>query len=250
MDLRYDSNDAAETNVLGADAAARVLVAVMNSTRDFEIARERGWYRIPLRRAPSQIGADYLAFYHTAAFVQEKWTIRFYAPICGYHIVTRAELLPDEAQHPRAQERYFRIDIGPLEALPAPIPSRKLRRVTFISTTLARLLAAQEINDLWERDIAEEQLWITFCGADKVRSGRTYQVGERQRTYELSPNTWAARESRPGWLVDRGRVVRIPAWMLSYFVVCPPCDGSPTCLEMVRHALSSRTFPGAALLST
>ena len=230
MDLEHESDQ-----TVSADTGARVLVAVMNSVRDFEIARERRWYRIPLRRAPSQIGADYLAFYHTAAFEREKWTIRHYAPIRGYHVVTRAELLPDDAQHPRAQDRYYRIDIGPLETLDTPIPSHKLRRITFISTTLGRLLAAEEIKDLWEHDSAEERLWSTFCGAEKIRSGRYYRVGETPRAYQVSPG------SRPvaGWLVDRGRAVRIPGWLLYHFIACPRCDGSPTCLEMVRRTMSS-----------
>jgi len=32
--------------------ADRVLVAVMNNRRDFEIARDEGWYRIPVKHAP------------------------------------------------------------------------------------------------------------------------------------------------------------------------------------------------------
>ena len=56
-------------------SSQRVLVAVMNDRRDFEIARHEGWYRIPLKRAPSRVGADYLAFYQTKAFGDEKWAI-------------------------------------------------------------------------------------------------------------------------------------------------------------------------------
>ena len=33
-------------------ASDRVLVAIMNNPRDFEIARDEGWYRIPAKRAP------------------------------------------------------------------------------------------------------------------------------------------------------------------------------------------------------
>jgi very-short-patch-repair endonuclease len=49
--------------------------------------------------------------------------------------------------------------LGPLVALPHPIPSKRLRRVTFIPTTLGRLCAAREINDLWIRTVAHEKLW-------------------------------------------------------------------------------------------
>jgi len=243
MDDASGAGERGNTDVHAADG--RALVAVMNSTRDFEIARVQGWYRIPLRRAPPQIGADYLAFYHTAVFAEEKWTIRYYASVRGYRIVTRAELLPDDAQHPRALDRYYRIDIGPLVALPAPIPSRKLRRVTFIPTTLGRLLEAEELTDLWSRDSAEEQLWSTFCGAQKIKSGRYYRVREDQRPYETSAGAWSDRARDVGWLVDRGRVMRVPTWLLSYFSLCPPCDGSPTCLAMVRAEIALRTAGGA-----
>lgn len=48
-----------------ADAEARrrtVLVAVLNNADDLRRAADEGWYRIPQRRAPRRIGADYLAF--------------------------------------------------------------------------------------------------------------------------------------------------------------------------------------------
>jgi hypothetical protein len=64
-------------------------------------------------------------------------------------VTTRRQLLPDEADHPRANDCYYKLELGPLERLPRPIPSHRLRRITFIATTLDRLLNAQEINDLW-----------------------------------------------------------------------------------------------------
>ncbi|RIK36443.1 MAG: hypothetical protein DCC55_27325, partial [Chloroflexi bacterium] len=53
------------------DAEARrrtVLVVVVNNAEDLRRAAAEGWYRIPQRRAPRRIGADYLAFYQTGAF--------------------------------------------------------------------------------------------------------------------------------------------------------------------------------------
>ncbi len=141
---------------------ARVLVAVVNNPRDLEIAQEQGWYRIPLKRAPRQVAADFLALYQTAAFSDEKWAVNYFAPVRRYHIVRRRDLLPDEADHPRADDLYYKVEIDPLERLPAPIPSRRLRRITFIATTLERLLSAEEINDLWMSGISEAELWDAF----------------------------------------------------------------------------------------
>jgi hypothetical protein len=138
----------------------RVLVAVVNNRRDLAIAREQGWYRIPIKRAPRRVGADYLAFYLTGAFPEEqRHRVLYYAPIRAYRLASRATLLPDEVDHPRAQDSYFKIEIGPLQQLARPIISRKLRRVTFIPTTLARLLNASEIKDLWDKGSLQDDLW-------------------------------------------------------------------------------------------
>jgi hypothetical protein len=136
-----------------------VLVAVLNNKRDFEIARVLGWYRIPFKTAPKTVAVDWLAFYQTARFGDEKWAINFVAPVRGHELTTRAELLRTQPGHPRAGEQYFKIQLGPLEKLPQPIPSRKWRRLTFLYTTGERLLAATEINDLILQSEERELLW-------------------------------------------------------------------------------------------
>jgi len=162
----------------------RVLVAVMNNRRDFEIARAQGWYRIPVATAPAQIAAEYLALYFTKAFGSEKWSIRYYAPIQRFRILRRRGLLPDEPGHPRAHRQYYKIEIGPLQSLPQPIPSRRLRRITFIPTTLERLLHAQEINDLWETDVLKERLWDELQRRG-IEAEREYLVQEGRVAYIL-----------------------------------------------------------------
>ncbi|MDH4138799.1 MAG: hypothetical protein OEW09_19110 [Anaerolineae bacterium] len=158
-------------------SSQRVLVAVMNAPRDLEVARDEGWYRIPLKRAPRRVGADYLAFYQTRAFDDEKWAVNYYAPTRRYHLVTRAELLPEEADHPRAADQYYKVEIGPLQRLPRPIPSKRLRRITFIPTTLERLLEAEEINDLWDRGSREDRLWEVFK-REGIEAERQYEAEE------------------------------------------------------------------------
>jgi hypothetical protein len=141
----------------------RVLVAVMNNVRDWKIACDQGWYRIPVKRAPKRIGADFLAFYFTGAFpLEQRHRVLFYAPIQAYRLVTRAELLPAEANHPRARDLYFRIEMGNMQQLERPVVSDKLRRITFISTTLYKLLHASEITELWDSERRSEELWSAF----------------------------------------------------------------------------------------
>ena len=125
-----------------------VLVCLLPTPRDLEIARLLGWYRIPLRTAPKVVAVDYLAFYQPSAFGERGGQIEFIAPVQGHELTTRGELLKDEADHPRAREEYYKIQIGALEKLPGTIVSEKWKRVTFLYTTGEYLINARTLNDL------------------------------------------------------------------------------------------------------
>jgi hypothetical protein len=150
---------------------ARVLVAIINRPRDLAAARDEGWYRIPLARAPRALHAEYLAFYQTAAFGSERWAVRYLAAVRAVNIATRAELLPTEAGHPHANERYYRFAIGPLFVLAAPLLSRRLRRIAFIPTTIGQLLRARDLNELWHPDEDITDGWEELWGAGVNRRG-------------------------------------------------------------------------------
>ncbi|WP_298816654.1 hypothetical protein [Chloroflexus sp.] len=131
------------------DDEARVLVVIVPRPRDLELARREGWYRLPLAHAPPRLAADYLAFYQPGSFGAERWRVQRYAAVIRYRIALRRELLPDEPRHPRANERYYRIDVGPLRELDRPVPAARLRRITFIATTFGRLQQALDVTDLF-----------------------------------------------------------------------------------------------------
>lgn len=137
-----------------------ILVAVMPARRDLEIARLLGWYRIPLRRAPKVVAVDYLAFYQTSVFgLQGRWQIEHIAPVRGHELTTRAELLRDEPDHPRAGEEYYKISLGDLQTLEKPIKADRWKRVTFLYTTGDLFLAARTIDALVVRSEARGLLW-------------------------------------------------------------------------------------------
>ena len=136
-----------------------VLVAVVNNPRDLEIARLLGWYRIPLRTAPKVVAVDFLAFYQTGAFGDEKWRIEHIAPVRGHELTTRGELLQTEPDHPRAKEEYYKIQLGPLERLTQPILAETWRRITFLYTTGEYLLGASSVNDLVVKSDERQLLW-------------------------------------------------------------------------------------------
>jgi hypothetical protein len=145
---------------LKIDPTALVLVAIMPTQRDLEIARVLGWYRVPIRSAPKVVAVDYLAFYQTAAFGSDhRWKIEFLAPVRGHELLTRGELFRDEPDHPRAKEEYYKIQLGGLQPLPAPIHASYWKRFTFLYTTGEMLLHAEELKDLVVRNEERELLW-------------------------------------------------------------------------------------------
>ena len=136
-----------------------ILVCVLRTPRDLEIARLLGWYRIPLRTAPKVVAVDYLAFYQTSAFSERGGQIEFIAQVNGHELTTRGELLKDEADHPRAKEEYYKIQLGGLEKLSQPITADKWKRLTFLYTTGEYLLNAKLLNDLVVQNEEREILW-------------------------------------------------------------------------------------------
>lgn len=139
-----------------------ILVCFVPSPRDLEIARLLGWYRIPLRTAPKVVAVDYLAFYQPASFGERGGKIEFIAEVRGHELTTRGELLKDEADHPRAKEEYYKIQIGGLEKLGAPILADKWKRITFLYTTGEYLLNAKTINDLVVDGDERQVLWMSL----------------------------------------------------------------------------------------
>lgn len=138
---------------------ALILVCLMPTPRDMEIARLLGWYRIPLRTAPKVIFVDYLAFYQPASFGERGGFIEYIAPVRGNELTTRGELLKDEINHPRANEEYYKIQLGALERLPTPIKAEKWKRLTFLYTTGEYLLNAKTLNDLVVHNEERPLLW-------------------------------------------------------------------------------------------
>jgi len=160
---------------------------VVTHPRDLEIARVLGWYRIPFKSAPKVVAVDYLAFYQTAGFgEQERWKINFIAPVRGHELTTRAELIRDEPDHPRAGEEYYKIQLGPLQALPHPVQADQWRRITFLYTTGELLHQAQIVKDLVVRDEERALLWQSLRER-AMRSGDYDAADLPEDQFQLDP---------------------------------------------------------------
>ncbi|HJO33899.1 MAG TPA: hypothetical protein QGI62_07195 [Anaerolineales bacterium] len=87
------------------------------------------WYRMPYRRAPKTIDVEYLAFYQTVRFGAEKWAIHYVAPVLGHELTTRAELLWDEPDHPRAGWTELHLPENTLREQPESVLSTIMQAV-------------------------------------------------------------------------------------------------------------------------
>jgi hypothetical protein len=160
-----------------------VLVCLLPTPRDLEIARILGWYRIPFRSAPKVIAVDYLAFYQAGSFGDLGGQIQFVAAVRGHELTTRAELLRDEPDHPHAREEYFKLQLGELERLKHPIKADKWKRITFFYTTGEYLLRAQTLNELIVNSDERQLLWQSL----RERAGQEQQYKIELPEIDLPP---------------------------------------------------------------
>ncbi|MBK7219262.1 MAG: hypothetical protein IPH95_19950 [Candidatus Promineofilum sp.] len=164
----------------------RVLVAYVPRPSDFDLVRREGWYRIPQRSAPKGLHAEVIAFYFGAAFGEEKYAIHYYARNAGHELARRRDLLPDEAGHPRANDIYYKVQLGPLQRLAQPIVSLRWRRLTFVHTTWDRFQDATEINDLFiEGGPYVDRLYATLKERG-ISADRDYRVNETEPEYVVA----------------------------------------------------------------
>ncbi len=137
-----------------------VLVALINTPRDLELATREHWYRIPSSHAPKFFsGAQYLAFYLPRAFGARKWSIDTFATVRGHELARRVDLIPQEPNHPRANEVYYKLQLGETETREPPIVAKRGRRVLFLWTNWEKFSTAREWNDLYLRTPAHEKLY-------------------------------------------------------------------------------------------
>jgi hypothetical protein len=130
-----------------------VLVGVINRKRDFLIAQDQHWYRIPEKSAPRGVEVGVLAFFLSGSpFKEQSGGIHYYAHRRGVELALRRDLLPDQPNHKRADERYYKVQIGPLQPKLPPILNKPNPiAISFIYTTWDRFQAAETIRDLYSQ---------------------------------------------------------------------------------------------------
>ncbi len=131
------------------DGSADVLVSVLKDPRDLELLLTEKWYRIPYHFAPKRAFST-IAFYQPAVFKDQGKQIEYFATIQSCALYKRVELLPDQPDHPRAQERYCKYSFSEIQQLAHPIRNIIPRRVSFGFTSLERLQSAADLLELYD----------------------------------------------------------------------------------------------------
>lgn len=222
------------------NAPGELLVAILNEPRDYHFARDEHWYRIPVHSAASLLKDRWpprrIAFYQTKIFEEERYSVRYFADVLDIDCVTRKELFANEPEGKKSSQNYYRLRLGPLELLPAPIFSRRARRITFIPSTWSKFTTALEINDLYHGSPLEDRLWAAlkrrnipaereeyltagdriyaldfaiYCvsgSIDVETDGDTYHANPRKATYDNRRNN---NLTAAGWQILRYSTLQI-----------------------------------------
>lgn len=140
-----------------------VLVGVINRRRDLVYARDQHWYRIPQDRMPRGITASYIAFFLSRSFGERNGAIHFFAENHGLELHYRRDLLPNEPDHPRADETYYRVALGDVQPKLPPVVNNTRRTISFIYTTWDRFVLAKTIAELYsENDYYVDRLFYAL----------------------------------------------------------------------------------------
>jgi len=143
-----------------------LLVGIVNRISDYDIIKNRFWYRIPVDKADKMLKKrwppDWIAFYYTAAIKKYPQMIIHYGKVSNITIDTRKELFPSEKKNYKTNKKYYKISFYEIRILPKPILSRRWRRIVFIQTTFKKFIKAREVNDLFDGSSLEDKLWAEF----------------------------------------------------------------------------------------
>ena len=162
-----------------ARADKLVLVGIVGRKKDLAIVLKKRWYRIPVRHAPRR-RPYFVAFYQTLIFGNEGKAICYYAPVKKISVTTRRKLLPEEKNHPRAGDRYYRLELGAPKKTPRRIKNRSRRRISFGFTMLGKLLKATEVSHLFGISPIEE-IMRRALRRKRIPASHEYCVMHRQR---------------------------------------------------------------------
>jgi len=211
----------------------RVLVGVINRKRDLLAARDEHWYRIPQDRlAGHRVNAEYVAFFLSRGFGAKNGGIHYYAERKGLELAYRRDLLPDEANHARAEARYYKVGLGELIPKAPPIVNPTRRPISFIFTTWDRFVHARAVRDLYsDNDYFVDRIYHALRDSG-LRADQYWDAEQRV--------TGAPAHVRI--LCDNGPVLASPSSMGSA-VFMDSSQGDDAILTAIRAAIARQGGP-------
>lgn len=220
----------------------QLLVAILNDQRDFELAHDQHWYRIPCDKAEKWIGGrwppQWLAFYQTKVFGPQSHSVVWYAEVRGLRRVRRCELFPDQQRTWKSQRYYYQLLLDPLQRRSDPILSRRYRRIVFIPTTCEKFHSASEINDLFDDSPLEDRLWLEFkrlkiaaerqefIGLDNEHAALDFAIycAGGKIAVETDGDTWHANPQKAAEDNLRDNALEVGGWSLLRFTTAQIMD--------------------------
>lgn len=160
-----------------------VLVGVLKSRRDQRLLLKEQWYRIPLAFVPKR-PFTHVAFYQPVSFGKHGKRIEYVGRITARSLQTRKQLLPNELNHPRAADSYWKFSFDEIERLARPVKNIIPRRVTFGFTTLSRLMSSANILALYDVP-ATEQMIANALAERGIATQVEYPVRLGRRRYRI-----------------------------------------------------------------
>lgn len=175
-----------------------LIVVLVRSRRDWHIVQTRHWYRLPVKNGPTDVSAQWVAFYLPKSFGEKERGVRWYARIRNVETVRRVDLFPHEPDHPRAQNHYFAISFDPPIRLTRPLLPDRGRRFIWSRTTLWRLTAAQTFDDLFrDEPLVPPESDQVLIGV--VPRERDFEIARLQRWYRV-PTNMVRDWQTPSWI--------------------------------------------------
>lgn len=166
-------------------AEDRVLVGVINRKRDLQSVLDEKWYRIPQAQMKRGVNAEYIAFFLSKAFGERNGGIYYFADRKGIELLYRRDLIPSEPNHPRANEAYYKIQLGTVREKKPPILNSTKRTIGFIYTTWDRFIKGSKISDLYSKeDYFVDRIYHALRNAG-VTSERTWSAEYRTAAPQL-----------------------------------------------------------------
>jgi len=160
-----------------------ILVAVLKSRADLGILLKKSWYRIPAAYLPKR-KFKYVAFYQPASFGARGKRIEYYGRVSGRKIKKRVELLPKEKGHPRADDKYLKVEFAKIKKLRRPVRNIIPRRISFGFTDLRSLLSVRNILELYGVPPTERLVERRLNRAG-IKTTREFNVSKNARKYRI-----------------------------------------------------------------